>query len=118
MGDYARASRYLRESIRIRERAGHAGLATGYANLAEAFLRQGHHDEARTWVERALGEEPRMLPALRPDVWRLLAEIELHQGRADRAREAARTSRARAQAVGDAARMEAAETLLAQAEQQ
>ncbi len=117
LGDSSRAAKFLRESIRIRERAGHSGLATGYANLGEVLLQLGEFDEAARYVERALALcESGPAPAyLRPDAWRMMAEIRLAADEpapaADAAREAIRWSRG----LDDPARLGPALRVLAEA---
>jgi len=110
VGDYARAARYLREVIRIREATGHAGLALGYANLGEVFLKQGRADEAADHLDRALklcasGKGPGYLL---PDAWRMRAELYLATDEPAEAVGAAREALARAEERSDRPRIGAA----------
>ena len=105
--DYGRAAAYLRESIRIRARCGHASLAVGYANLGECELELGALDEARTHLERAaaLCAEGRGPGYLMPDVGRMLAALELKQGDAEAAIGRAHAAIALASTLGDPRRV-------------
>jgi len=116
-GDVERAVRFLTESVRIRERSGHSSLAIGYANLGEMYLRQGRLDEAGDYLERAValcaaGRGPAYLM---PDAWRMLAELHLARGEAERATEAARRGLAAAEESGDRPRAGVAGRVLGEA---
>lgn len=117
VGDYPRAARYLREVVRIREGTGHGGLALGYANLGEVYLKQGRAEEARGFLERAIAlcTEGRGPGYLLPDVWRMLAEFHLGRGDVDEARAAAREALAQAEERGDRTRVGAALRVLGEA---
>ncbi len=117
VGDYARAARYLREVVRIRSTTGHAGLALGYANLGEVYLKQGRAAEAADHLDRALelcaaGKGPGYLL---PDVLRMRAELYLETGAAVDAVQAAEQALIRAEEQSDRPRLGAALRVLGEA---
>ena len=103
VGDYGKAAKYLEESIRIRHRAGHGGVALGYANLGEVRLKEGRLEEARAHLEKAIAlcREGRGPGYLLPDAWRMLAELHVQLDDATAAGEAALEALTLARDCGD-----------------